>query len=247
MGFIVNYKMEKLNIFKTKDQLFKEYTDLLITLLDKKETVNISLSGGSTPKALFSYWAEKHKNDIPWSRVNFFWGDERCVPPDHEESNFGMTKKYLFDHINIPQENIFRILGENDPVEEAQRYGMILEEVLDLSGGIPEFDIMMLGLGDDGHTASIFPHQIELWNNQANCVVGIHPVSGQKRVSLTGKVINNAHVITFLVTGENKETMVEKLVEPTEEEKKVYPAALVKPEQGNLAWFLDEAAAKAIQ
>ncbi len=238
--------MDKLNIFSSKDELFKSYTDLLVDQLKNKNQVNLCLSGGSTPKALFSYWAENHKKDIPWSKVRLFWGDERCVPPEHEESNFGMTKKYLLDEIDIPQENVFRILGENDPVEEAYRYGVILDDVLPLVNGLPSFDIMMLGLGDDGHTASIFPHQIHLWESEGNCVVATHPISGQKRVSLTGRIINNSQIITFLVTGAGKATMVKFNITPASEEKKLFPAALVKPAHGSLGWFLDSDAAELI-
>lgn len=239
--------MDKVNVFHAREDLYRGYTELILSELKKKQTLNICLSGGSTPKALFQYWSGKKKTDIPWENICFFWGDERCVPPDHEESNFGMTRKFLLDHINIPQENIFRILGENDPLEEARRYGMIIADILPRVNGVPSFDIMMLGLGDDGHTASIFPHQIELWNSEDFCVVGTHPVSGQKRVSVTGQVINHSSVVTFLVTGESKKDIVREIVENKAGGKHLYPAALVKPASGRLQWFLDRDAAKKLE
>jgi len=239
--------MDKVNVFKAREDLYQAYTELILSELKKKQTLNICLSGGSTPKALFQYWSGKKKTDIPWQNIRFFWGDERCVPPDHEESNFGMTRKFLLDHVDIPQENVFRILGENDPLEEAQRYEVILQDALPLKDGVSSFDVMMLGLGDDGHTASIFPHQIELWNSEDFCVVGTHPVSGQKRVSVTGRIINHSDVVTFLVTGESKKDIVREIVENKADIRHLYPAALVKPSSGRLLWFLDHEAAKKLK
>jgi len=118
--------------------------------------------------------------EIRLDKIKFFWGDERCVPPTHAESNYKMTKDHSFDFVPVTPENIFRILGENDPDTEAKRYGETLKRELATVNGIPSFDIMMLGMGDDGHTASIFPHQIDLWYSEDLCVTATHPVSGQK-------------------------------------------------------------------
>ena len=153
-----------------------------------------------------------------------------------------MTVTHLLSKVAIPAENIHRILGENDPQEEAVRYGALLQEKLTVTNGIPQFDLVILGMGDDGHTASIFPHEIDLWDNEQNCVVAIHPDSGQRRVSLTGKVINNALEVAFLVTGESKREKVKEIINQ-EDSAKDYPASLVQPTTGNLVWFLDKAAA----
>lgn len=232
-------------IFKNKESLNAGFTEWMKKRLSEKETITLSLSGGSTPKSLFTYWAERHKTDIDWSRVKFFWGDERCVPPTDEQSNYRMTKEHLFNVVSIPEKNIFRIHGENTPEAEAKRYTRILQNELDVSpSGVPSFDILMLGMGDDGHTASIFPHEIALWNSPEICVVGTHPESGQKRVSLSGKIINAATRIAFLVTGSGKAEKVKEIIAEREKFVTEYPAALVYPESGNLTWFLDEQAAQ---
>ncbi len=233
----------EIQIFKTLHDLNQSFTKWLIDILDEQGEISIALSGGSTPKSLFSYWSKLPKGEIDWNKIKFFWGDERCVPPSDEESNYKMTKKYLFDNIKVPQENIFRIKGENNPANEAMDYGNMLNDEVDVVNGIPVFDIIILGIGNDGHTASIFPYEIGLWDSNDNCVVATHPDTGQKRVSLTGKVINAAHNIAFLVTGTSKSHKIREIIEQPETSEKKYPAALVQPKSGNLFWYLDENAA----
>ena len=155
-----------------------------------------------------------------------------------------MTKQHLFDFVSVPEENIFRIMGEEEASAEAARYGKLLQQELQSKSGVPLFDIVMLGMGDDGHTASIFPHQMELWESDANCVAATHPVSGQQRVSLTGRVINAAHNVVFLITGANKAEKVNEIFTRPEEAEKKYPTARVQPESGNLYWFMDQQAAQ---
>ena len=234
----------EIRIFKTKTDLSEAFTNWIKEIMKKKEFITIALSGGSTPGSLFDYWSNLPEGEIDWSKIKFFWGDERCVPPEDDESNFKMTKERLFDNVPVPKENIFRIKGENDPAEEALRYGEILSYEVSQTKGIPSFDVMMLGMGDDGHTASIFPYQINLWFNPKNCVEATHPESGQKRVSITGKIINAAQNVAFLVTGENKADKVKEIFEEPEVSESKYPAALAKPESSKLTWFLDEDAAK---
>jgi len=233
-----------IRIFKNTDELNRVFTDLLKSVLAKKGAVNLGLSGGSTPKSLFKYWSDRHANDIDWSAIRFFWGDERCVPPTDDESNFKMTKVYLFENLNIPESNIFRIHGEEVPATEAERYSGVLTDQLESVDGVPSFDILMLGMGDDGHTASIFPYEMDLWDSNDICVVATHPVSGQKRVSLSGKVINAAKYITFLVTGESKAQKVKEIMQHREQAQAIYPAARVAPQNGKLIWFLDNKAAE---
>lgn len=237
---------EKINIYASIDSLCEGFTALLKRELAKKDEVNISLSGGSTPKALFDYWSANCKNEIDWKRVIFYWGDERCVTPDDPMSNFGMTKDLLFDKIpTISPTQIHRIHGENAPSEEVTWYTDIMDKFLPKTdAGIPVFDIMMLGMGDDGHTVSIFPNQINLWDEPANCVVALHPETGMKRISLTGRVVNNAQNIVFLVTGEAKAEKVKQIITEQAVYSNKYPAAKVSPVNGNLYWYLDQAAAK---
>ncbi len=228
---------------KETARLFSEY---LGNLIAKNTISHIALSGGSTPKEVFKQLAEHFKNEIDWSKVQFYWGDERCVLPDDEESNYKMANEYLFSKIELPLGNIHRIKGENEPIEEAKSYADLLEKSLPNVGKQPQFDLVILGLGDDGHTTSIFPNQIHLWNSEAYCEVAEHPLTGQKRVTLTGGIINNAKEVAFLVTGANKAEKVLEIIEK-KGNYNTYPASLVKPNSGRLNWFLDADAAKFIE
>lgn len=232
----------KTKIYKNKQEVAEQFCKYLAALVNGKATFHIALSGGSTPKIVFDMLAEKYGEKINWSSIHFYWGDERCVPPDDDESNYKMTVEHLFSKIQVPKENIHRILGESDPNSEAMRYANLLEINLDRVASIPQFDLVVLGMGDDGHTASIFPHEIELWDAEDHCVVATHPDSGQKRVSINGKVINTAKEVAFLVTGENKAEKVDEIHNQKEGYKK-YPASLVNPDSGKLYWFMDETAA----
>lgn len=234
----------EIQIFNTLQELNKSFTEWFKEINSSEGHITVALSGGSTPKSLFDYWSSLPQDEIDWTKIKFFWGDERCVAPDDSESNYKMTKEHLFNNIKIPEENIYRIKGENNPIDEAKRYGELLNSELELVNGTPVFDIVILGMGDDGHTASIFPHEIELWDNKNNCVTATHPESGQKRVSLTGKVINAAKNVVFLVTGNNKAEKVKEIIEQPQESEKKYPAALVQPDSDNLYWLLDDAAAE---
>ncbi|MDW3648339.1 MAG: 6-phosphogluconolactonase [Bacteroidia bacterium] len=208
----------------------------------EQEHFHIALSGGSTPRLLFDLLARDYANKFPWDIMHFWWGDERCVPPDDADSNFGMTRKHLLDHIDIPEGNIHRVRGENDPATEAIRYGKTIQEFLPIRNGWPVFDLIMLGLGTDGHTASIFPHQMELLEDPNVCVVATHPDSGQKRISLSGGVINEGERIAFLATGVSKAEKYSEIVEQKGSFES-YPASYIHPEKGELYWFIDQAAA----
>ncbi|MFC2116643.1 6-phosphogluconolactonase [Bacteroidota bacterium] len=204
--------------------------------------LNIALSGGSTPKILFEHLARfSHDLDM-WENVNIYWVDERCVPPDHPDSNFGLCNEILLRHIKLSSDHVFRMMGEKEPHDEAARYSGKLLENLPSHNDIPAFDLVLLGMGNDGHTASIFPDQMQLLTTDQICDVGIHPKSRQHRVTLTGKVINNAHQIYFLVTGTEKADIVAMIIEG-EPGKDKYPAAHINPTHGTLSWFLDASAA----
>ncbi|MEC8831828.1 MAG: 6-phosphogluconolactonase [Bacteroidota bacterium] len=232
----------ELKIYRDKQEVAEQFSSYFIDQLKDKDAFYVALSGGSTPKIVFDVLAENFAGKVDWSKVHFYWGDERCVPPSDSESNYKLTVEHLFSKIEVPTENINRILGEKDPVNEAMRYANLLEIDLDRVEEVPQFDLVILGMGDDGHTASIFPHEIELWDAEDHCVVATHPDSGQKRVSINGKVINTAKEVAFLVTGASKAEKVEAVVEKTKGSE-AYPASLVDPSSGNLVWFLDEEAA----
>lgn len=202
----------------------------------------LALSGGNTPQIFFNELVEKYKERIQWKNIYFFWVDERCVPPTDIGSNYGMTKQSLFDKIQIPAENIYRILGENDPSKEAERYSSVIKNIIPERNNLPSFDLIILGMGNDGHTASIFPNQLYLINSEKICETAIHPFTFQKRITLTGKVINNSSRITFFVTGENKSKILTEILNPSDRPSP-FPAAYIKPVNGKLSWYLDKDAA----
>lgn len=228
-------------IYNNKQEVAEYFSKYLEQLITEKDKLSVALSGGSTPKVVFDHLSN-HYAHLDWSKVHFFWGDERCVPPGHEESNYKMTVDHLLSNIDIPSENIHRIKGENDPLSEAKDYSEQLNGLLPIVQDIPQFDLVILGMGGDGHTASIFPHEIQLWDSDKLCEVAIHPDSGQKRITLTGQVINNAQQVAFLVTGGDKKEKVIEIMNHTELSRN-YPASLVAPTSGKLLWFLDNAAA----
>ncbi|MEL7342864.1 MAG: 6-phosphogluconolactonase, partial [Bacteroidota bacterium] len=176
--------------------------------VNRGETYHIALSGGSTPRLLFEYLSEHFRESIPWGDVHLWWGDERCVPPDHEESNYLMTKETLLKGVILPPENVHRIKGENSPADEAVRYANEMKKSIPQKNDLPVFDLIYLGLGTDGHTASIFPDRMDLLTSTDLTAVASHPESGQTRISLTGPVLNNARKIAFLVTGASKAELV---------------------------------------
>lgn len=230
-----------IEIFKNPEATAKAFADYLYQRQLQANRLNIALSGGSTPKLLFEILAEKYSDKIQWTKFHFYWGDERCVAPSSGESNYGMTYEYLFQHIEIPEENIHRILGESTPEEEINRYSQLIADNLPSINGLPQFDLIILGIGEDGHTASIFPNQMELLTARSICAMAEHPTSGQKRITLTGTVINNAKTVCFLVTGKSKAEKVSEILNTTGDFK-YYPASYIKPTHGALIWFLDKLA-----
>ena len=234
------------NIFNSKNEISAFFAQELAQLSQSKsenEYVSLALSGGSTPKAIFEYLSGSGSEKIIWNKIHFFWGDERCVPPNDKESNFRMTKESLFDKIHVPPQNIFRIKGEDDPLAEAKRYSKLVADYAPSVKNIPVFDIVMLGLGEDGHTASVFPDKINLFDSSELYVSTRNPYTGQNRITATGKIINNATNVFFLVTGSSKAKMVARIIKKQEGYEKL-PASRVMPESKNLFWLLDEQAAE---
>lgn len=206
-----------------------------------KEKVTVSLSGGSTPTLLFEILAKQFADKADWSRVHLFWGDERCVAPDDPQSNYGVCKSLFLDHVSIPEANVHRVIGESDPESEAVRYGDEMKQHCELNeAGLPMLDLLILGMGGDGHTASIFPHQIELLKSESICAVATHPESGQKRVSMTGPVLNAAKKIDFLVTGAGKASVLSEIFGKTGAWE-TYPTSFIES-KGPVTFYLDEGA-----
>jgi len=232
-----------IKIYPSNKELAEDFASEIIDKIDdafhSKKRLKIMLSGGNTPKMLFMQLAKLSSKVKSWEHVHFYWGDERCVPPDNPESNFAMAKVELLDFLQIPEKNIHRILGENNPENEAIRYA---EEISKISS----FDLIMLGMGDDGHTVSIFPDNLDLMNSQNLCEVATHPKTGQKRITITGKVINTAKVVAFLITGKNKAGIIAEIFSKTGTYQ-TYPASYIHPEKGELMWLLDKEAASLIK
>jgi 6-phosphogluconolactonase len=203
-----------------------------------------ALSGGKTPVALYRLLAKApYVSQIPWTRVHLFWGDERCVPPDHADSNYRTVRERLLDHVPIPPVNVHRMPGEMDPVEGAARYEEQLREFFAPHGdGFPVFDFILLGLGEDGHTASLFPGTRAI-RESARWVLG-HYVDAQKgwRITLTPPVINAARTVVFIVSGAGKAAVLQEILEgPLRPD--TLPAQIVRPAEGTLLWMVDREAA----
>ncbi len=208
------------------------------------DSISVALSGGHTPKAFFEILAEApYREDIPWDKVVFFWGDERCVPPGNDQSNYKMTNGALLSKIAIPAGNVHSVLGEEPPHNEALRYEEEIKEFVPAGrNGFPRFDWIFLGMGADGHTASLFPGAPTLEEKEKVCVVATHPETGQERISFTFPVLNNAKRVSFLVAGDSKAPVLKEIMERGDSPLP-YPASMVGPEEGVLEWYLDRTAA----
>lgn len=231
-----------IKVFDNTDQLAEEVALLLKKLNTKpgKSPIHVALSGGSTPKAIFKYLTMQYGASLVNNRFHFWWGDDRCVPPSHDESNYKWANTLWLAPVSVPHENIHRVMGENDPFDEAMRYSDEIAKFLPFENGVPVFDFVLLGMGDDGHTASIFPNQMHLLTSDNLCEVATHPESGQKRITFTGKLINNSKLIAFISTGEVK---AQKVFEVVKMKNTNLPATHIQPINGELVWLLDKAAA----
>ncbi|MGA8097763.1 MAG: 6-phosphogluconolactonase, partial [Candidatus Cybelea sp.] len=200
----------------------------------------VALAGGNTPRAAYELLSmEPLIDQISWSDVFIYFGDERCVPPTDEQSNYRMAQKAFLSSIPIPPENVHRIAGEIDPGHAANEYASLLRADL---GNAPQFDLVLLGLGADGHTASLFPGSAPTIDDQA-LVRAVYSQSQMMwRVTVTPKVINLARTVAFAVEGPDKAVAVEAVYEGPLDPIK-YPAQIVHPSSGRLVWLVDELAA----
>jgi len=238
--------MTKIRIFPTGEETITNLGALFISLaveqINQKEIFTVALSGGSTPKSLYEFLAQDSTaDDLPWDKIHFFWGDERAVPPDHPDSNFLHASLTLLEPRQIPAENVHRIRGELDPKTAAAMYQ---EEILDwFKDTLPRFDLVLLGMGTDGHTASLFPGSQAIQDSQQNKWVTANqiPQLSSWRITFTANLINAAEQVVFLVTGQSKaETLVNVLEGPYLPDK--YPSQLINPTSGNLNWIIDQSA-----
>ena len=210
---------------------------------------SVALAGGSTPAGMYRLLRhDPYRDQVAWGRVLVLFGDERCVPPDRPESNFRMAQETLLTHVPVPAANVLRMAGELPGPEAAARYAEQLAESVpsDRPGGWPRLDLVLLGMGDDGHTASLFPGMPVL-DEDRRCVawtaVPDYVRPALARLTLTLPVLNAARQVLFLVAGRNKALAVEKILTSSDPAAGVLPAGRVQPAAGALTWLLDEAAA----
>nr|WP_301060498.1 6-phosphogluconolactonase [Phocaeicola sp.] len=185
----------------------------------------IALSGGTTPATLFEVWKREYVSCTPWSRIRFYWVDERCVSPSDEQSNFGLANRLLLGQVGIAASHYYRIAGEEIPEEEARRYTSIVRTTVPAMGGVPVFDYVLLGIGEDGHTSSIFPDRMDLLYTREPYVVSVNPYNETVRICMTGLPMIKARHTCFLVTGENKRGILQQVQDVRNIGK--YPAAYV--------------------
>lgn len=224
----------------------KYLVEMVTEAVDARGQARIAVSGGSTPKAAFHLLADQHqryRGAMPWDRLDLYWVDERCVPPNHPDSNYRMTCEALLAHVPMPPDQVHRMEGELDPEAAAARYESELRNSFRLEGAeSPRFDLVALGMGDDGHTASLFPYTAAV-HEMGRLVAANHvPQKDSWRITLTWPVINHASSAFFLIAGEDKaERVREVFMGPHDPER--LPSQLIWPSSGILTLFLDKAAA----
>ena len=221
------------------------------TAVAARGVFTLVLSGGSTPRDLFALLADPNqpfRTRLPWQKIHFFWGDERHVAPDHPDSNYRMAKEAMLDSLEIPAANVHRIHGENpDAAAAAADYEKELRTFFQLEAGgsgiLPRFDLVLLGLGPEGHTASLFPGSPALHEREHWVVAPWVEKFNTFRITLTPPVLNRAAAVLFLAAGDEKADALHAVLEEVGDAD-LYPARIVRPEEGDLLWLIDRAAAK---
>ena len=209
---------------------------------DNQGRFTIALSGGATPRRLYELLASPpHSDGMQWDRWHVFWSDERCVPPDHDDSNYRMAKEALLDGVPIPPAQVRRMQGEAVPHVAAQEYEDVVRRAT--RSVSPSFDLILLGVGEDGHTASLFPGTLALAEHNRLVLHNWVPALQVHRITFTLPLINAAKVVAFLDTDESKAEVLRSVIEPLPGES-VPPAAMVRPSSGTVHWFLSQGAAK---
>ncbi|AHC15520.1 6-phosphogluconolactonase [Salinispira pacifica] len=236
----------ELRIFPDAEQMAAETAQLFRTISTSAgEPQHICLSGGSTPLKLFKLLsAPPIRDHIDWEQLHFWWGDERCVPPEDDQSNYGQAHRILFSTIPIPETNIHPMRGDRDAEQESVRYARELERELPLRNGLPSFRLILLGLGSDGHTASLFPGAFPPERREP-AFPARHPESGQMRITLSPAVLNNGEELIYLVTGKGKAGVLKEISTYGDSRPDPYPGAAVYARHGRTRWFLDEELAAA--
>src|ERR1700687_743226 len=247
----MNADSGELRVFESAAQLAcdaaREFTRRALEAVASRNVFRVALAGGSTPRQLYALLAsteDSFHGQVPWARTQFFWGDERSVPPSSPESNYRMANEAMLSKVPVPAENIHRILAElQDPQMAARRYEEELRRVFELDpGGKPRFDLVILGMGVEGHTASLFPGSEWIHENPRLAVAVWVEKLKSFRITLTPSVFNQAACVMFLVSGEEKaEALKQALEGPRRPE--LFPVQAIRPLDGSLLWLVDRAAA----
>ncbi len=225
-------------------QAAEEFVRAAAASVQERGAFSVALAGGSTPLGMYKLLAEApYRSQVEWVRVLLFWSDERCVPPDDPESNYGAAATALVSGLGLPEANVHRMYGELDPQEAALAYEQEVRHAI--GGEPPRFDLILLGMGDDGHTASLFPGTDALGETGRIVVANHVPKLDAWRLSFTSTLINAAHRVLFLVTGEGKADALREVLEG-EPNPDTYPSQLVRPTDGRLLFLLDEQAARSL-
>lgn len=242
-----------LEVYPDQKSLMRAAAEHVVNISESSLTTRgrftLALSGGKTPRPLYQLLAtDEFLPLIDWNQTQVFWGDERCVPPEHPDSNYHMARELLLDYVPLPMDHIYRFKGELEPEQAAELYEERLHAFFSGREGSPEhprprFDLVLLGIGDDGHTASLFPHTPGL--TEVNRWATAHWVEKLDawRLTLTPTALNEASHLLFVVEGENKAEAMRAIFDP-DTDPMMYPAKLIQPRDGSVTWLVDEAAAR---
>lgn len=246
--------LPELRILEDLEEVGREAAEFFYDSADEGITsqgiCRVALSGGSTPKVLYEKLVRSPRSArFPWANVHFFFGDERCVPPAHADSNFGLADAALFRPLRIETQRIFRMQGEAEDADKAARdYEILLLKEFGVQApAVPRFDLLLLGLGDDAHIASLFPNTPALDERRRLVVPNLAPRGIAQRLTLTIPVLNHAKTVLFLVAGSGKAPAVRTVLDDATADARQYPARLIRPDGGRLIWFVDRPAAAQLQ
>lgn len=222
------------------------FIDISAAAIREHGKFRVALSGGSTPKRTYQLLAERNAK-VDWSNVDLFWGDERCVRADDPQSNFRMTSEALLRHVPVPPGNVHRVRTELDsPEAAAQEYEREIFDTFRATADTPRFDLALLGLGTNGHTASLFPNSRVLHENHRMVVADYVEEVSMWRITMTVPLLNAARTIAFLIAGQEKAEVVSEVVYGAKDVERL-PAQLIQPTNGKLVWILDESAARLVR
>jgi len=240
----------EVRVLETASDLFQaaasEWSTLSAEAIRTKGTFTVALSGGSTPRSLYALLANSSAPKLAWDKTYFFWGDERHVPPHHPESNYRMANEAMLSKVPVPAQNIFRVHAEEaDAAAAAHSYEQTLKEFFHLRPGeFPRFDLTLLGIGPDGHTASLFPGTAALQENRRLVVANWVAKFNAYRITLTFPVLNHSACVMFLVSGKDKSEILRDVLENPDAN---LPSQNVCPTHGRLLWMVDRDAASALE